>query len=192
MRILITKWIVVCKGGSMNRIPYFLLMMIVLLYCIGFVSCSGNQVTPEWTPQTINAELVWKHITVVTRYKNYSYWPGHEGVQPGNSPHGKLHRVFINKVLRDALPLESRVAPPGSIIVKENLSGDRELLNITVMAKVEGFDKEHGDWYWAMYQPDGKAVASGNIPMCVSCHAASYNDYIIIKRLDEPLPGSSK
>ncbi len=166
------------------RAGIFALLAVVLLF-----SCARAGEPPSLTLESVSADTVWQRITVESDFRKYDYWPGHEGVQPGNSPHGKLHRVYINKTLRDALPIATNIAPSGSIIVKENLSGDRQLLGISVMAKIEGYDSANGDWFWAIYQPDGKEIMSGKIPMCVSCHAASYNDYIIIKRLDEALPG---
>lgn len=163
-----------------------------LLVFAFFSSCARPREPVKFSAESVSAALLWNRIMVETNFRKYDYWPGHEGVQPGNSPHGKLHRVFINKTLRDALPAMSKLAPAGSIIVKENMSGDKELLSISVMAKIEGYDSANGDWFWAMYQPDGKALASGKLEMCISCHAASYNDYIIIKRLDEPLPKGTK
>jgi hypothetical protein len=110
-------------------------------------------------------------------------------VRPGQSPHGKYHEVYINKTLRDALPSATNKAPVGSIIVKENLDSSRKLTKISVMVKVEGFNPSAGDWWWANFDGSGKTTASGVVKGCIACHEGMKdNDYVIIRRLSEPLP----
>ncbi|GAB4375072.1 MAG: hypothetical protein Kow009_10500 [Spirochaetales bacterium] len=178
------------KGQAARMFSGFSLGLLLIL-SISVASC-GRKEEPVLSPVTINeasGERFWKRITEESDYRQYSYWPGHEGVQPGQAPHGVFHKVYINRTLREALPVASRVAPEGSLIVKENLNADRELNAITLMAKVKGFDPEHGDWYWAKYSPEGKVQAEGKVAGCIACHEGMRsNDYIIIKPLDRTLP----
>ena len=156
-----------------------------------FNACKKKEVTglPVFTLDEISGERLWNRIAVETDYKTYRYWPGHEGVQPGQSPHGIFHRVFANSMMVDSLPIPDRKAPYGAIIVKENLTIDKELNQITVMAKVEGFDPEHNDWFYAAFDKGGNVLAEGAPDGCVSCHTGMRdNDYIIIQALDKPLP----
>lgn len=154
--------------------------------------CTGSAPEPELPPLTveeISAESLWDRITVESEYTNYGFWPGHEGELPGQSPHGVIHRIYVNRTLLDSLPIRSRVAPDGAIIVKDNLNASRELEGITVMAKVAGYAPESGDWFWASYEPDGTAVTSGAVTGCISCHAGVVsNDYIIVRELDREVP----
>ncbi|HKJ86211.1 MAG TPA: cytochrome P460 family protein [Spirochaetia bacterium] len=153
-----------------------------------FASCEQALVEPDVEPigaEEISGERLWSRITEEAPFESYSFWPGDEGVQPGQAPHGPFHRIFVNKALFDAVPIASQEAPDGTIIVKENLDTSQELTGYTVMAKVEGFAPESGDWYWARYLPDGTVAAAGAIESCIVCHAGmKRNDYIIVHQLD--------
>ena len=175
----------------------------VLLGCLVFlISACTKEKEPILTPLTgaeISGERLWKRITVDSDYDIYAHWPGQKGLFPGQSPHGKFHEVYINAALASALPIASKTAPDGSIIVKENFNADKKLTNITVMAKVRGFNPDDGDWFWAMYDPQGKIVVSNNLAMegrvayCYECHAGvKDNDYVILWPLDAPLPAATK
>jgi hypothetical protein len=132
----------------------------------------------------INAQVLWQRMTVETDYTRYEYWPEHEGMRLGQSPHGAFHRIFVNNALITGLPSEDRKAPEGSIIVKENYDIDENLMALTIMAKVPGFDPENGDWFWARYSPDGEILAEGSLMGCITCHAgAAFNDYVIVGNL---------
>ena len=173
----------------MKRIVMFCCSAAVVMLL--FNSCEKEEVTsvPLLTLDEISGERLWNRITVETDYKTYRHWPGHEGVQPGQSPHGIFHRVFANSMLVDSLPIQDRKAPYGTIIVKENLTIDKELDKFTAMAKVEGYDPEHNDWFYAAFDKEGKVLAEGAPTGCVSCHAGMMdNDYIIIQALDQILP----
>lgn len=109
-------------------------------------------------------------------YRDWGTFPRRdEGFYPGNSPHGDLLRLFIDETAASA-PLEPK---HGSTIVKENFNEDEELLSITVMKRIEGFDPENGDWWYARYTADGEITTAdgkpvaGKVESCVNCHRAS-------------------
>ena len=170
----------------------FTLLLITVMLSLSLLSCEKKKSEPTLAPvkkDEASGERFWKRITEESNYREYSYWPGHEGMQPGQAPHGVFHKVFINKTLREALPVEDRIAPEGSIVVKENYNADKKLTSITLMAKVKGFSSEYGDWFWANYTPEGKVKVAGEVSSCISCHEGKRdNDYIIIKPLDKALP----
>jgi hypothetical protein len=162
-----------------------LIGVMVLLF-----SCARQEeiLTAHLKADEISGERLWQRIDSESPYRAYGEWPGHEGLRPGQSPHGVWHRVYTNRALRQALPINDGKAPFGTIIVKENYTPARELDKLTVMAKVEGYSPESADWFWAMYSPEGEVLAEGSPKGCVSCHSGKWdNDYIIIKNLDEPL-----
>ncbi|MFW5688095.1 MAG: cytochrome P460 family protein [Spirochaetota bacterium] len=143
---------------------------------------------PALTADEVSPDRLWDRITEEAPYTSYAQWPGESGVQPGQAPHGPFHRILVNKVLLDAVPVSGAIAPHGSIIVKENLNAGQELTGYTVMAKVDGYAPEDGDWYWARYLPDGTVAAAGAVESCIVCHAGMIaNDYVIVHPLDEPL-----
>lgn len=164
----------------MNKLIIYLLFTICLL-----VSCREEVEVLPLTSGEINGERLWTRISSDSKYTDYSFWPGHEGINPGQAPHGVNHRIFINKELIKALPIENRTAPGGTIIVKENMNADEKVVKITVMAKVEGYNPEGGNWFWAAYSPEGEVQAEGTPAGCVSCHVGMKdNDYIIVRPLD--------
>ncbi len=174
------------KSAGSRRIGPVVAVAVVTAFF--FASCEQELVEPDVDPisaEQISPERLWSRITEEAPFETYSFWPGDEGVQPGQAPHGPFHRIFVNKALYDAVPIPSQEAPDGSIIVKENLDTSQELTGYTVMAKVEGFAPERGDWYWARYLPDGTVAAAGAIESCIVCHAGmKRNDYIIVHQLD--------
>ena len=160
---------------------FFMVLAIALSGCRSYEEPSFKPLAVD----DISAETLWKRIAEETDFKRYSYWPGHEKIQPGQAPHGPFHRVFINRALLDGLPSPDRHAAEGSIIVKENLNSDQKVTGLTVMAKVTGFDSEAGDWFWASYSPEGEARRAGKLEGCIQCHAGMEdNDFVIIRLLD--------
>lgn len=115
----------------------------------------------------------------------YEHWAPYPGLPAefyeGSRPHGALLKTYVNRV-GAANPADP---PHGTVIVKENYSADEELAAITVMKRIEGYDPEHRDWWYAKYtasgdvaQQNGNAVA-GKVPSCRSCHAnAGGDDYV--------------
>ena len=121
---------------------------------------------------------LWNYITKVSPYKQWSFWPDHQGMQPGRAPHGRLHKVYVNDRALNS------VKPPvqyGSIEVKENYNKKRELKAITVMYKVNGYNPKDGDWFWVKYTPEGKAKPFGKPGGCIGCHGTrASNDFILV------------
>jgi cytochrome P460 len=142
---------------------------------------------PALSADSISAKVLWDRFTVESDYTDYGFWPGHTGVNPGQSPHGVFHRIYVNRTLLAALPIARLSAPDGALIVKDNLNAARQLDSITVMAKIDGYDPENGNWYWAKYEPDGTVQVAGALSGCITCHeGVAANDYVILRRLDEP------
>lgn len=163
-------------------------LLIILLSLLLF-SCGQEEerLVEPLSVDEISGERLWQRITEDTDYRNYGFWPGHEGYSPGQAPHGPVHRIFVNEPLLSELPIDPPVAPDGSIIVKENRQGDRSLTGYTVMAKVEGYTEAPAEWFWARYEPDGSILAEGAVGGCISCHGGVQdNDFIIVYPLDLP------
>jgi len=165
-------------------------LLVTLLLFTGCGAGEDSKRAEELDPlneEEISGGRLWTRIQEENDYRNYSYWPGHEGLQPGQAPHGPYHKVFINPTLSHALPIEEKEVPEGGIIVKENYSADEQLKSLTVMAKVDGYNSEGGNWFWAKYGPEGEIQAEGTPNGCTSCHSGMrQNDYVIIRPLDMP------
>lgn len=170
-----------------------LIVPTLTIVLLALFSCAQEAAEPEVDPialADISADALWERISNEAPFETYSSWPGEEGIQPGQAPHGPFHRIFLNRTLAQALPSRDRTAPHGAIIVKENMDTSQRVTGFTVMAKVEGYDPEHGDWFWATYGADGSVRAAGALESCIVCHAGMRsNDYVIVYPLDRPLDG---
>ena len=65
--------------------------------------------------------------------------------------------------------------PDGSIFVKEQFDKDKQFIGLTVMKKVDGYDPENKDWYWAIADTDARITNAGKLnsswtSACISCH----------------------
>ena len=164
------------------------LIILIIVVILGSCSKAAETRMDPISLSVISGTSLWNRITAEADYKTYSYWPGHEGIQPGQAPHGVYHQIYINRVLAGMLPIKSRTAANGTIIVKENFTNEKILDSITVMAKVKDYNPGAGDWFWAKYSPEGDVQAEGTPGGCISCHEGMEdNDYIIVRMLDTEL-----
>lgn len=138
-------------------------------------SAPREQAVPVQREQTFD-EKMWSWLQAA-QYKNWAPLPGQSAdAYPGESPHGDKLRLYVN---RTAVGRPNEL-PIGSMLVKENYAADGQtLMAITVMYRSRGFDPDHGDWYWAKYEPDGRVArmngmpVSGRVGMCIECHTSA-------------------
>ncbi len=117
----------------------------------------------------------------------------------GTPPHGKVLEYLETEVTLEG--------DSGLVMVKKNYAGagdpeelEHEVLedrlakldSVTVMLRREdGYDPDHGNWFWAKYKPDGSLaknpkgmklagrVAKGADKGCIACHqGAPGGDYV--------------
>lgn len=120
----------------------------------------------------------WTYITKTSPYTKWAFFEDHQDMQPGKAPHGPFHKVYVNDILTNA---EGTPVPEGSIVVKESYNEQKQKTAITVMYKIEGYNPEGGDWWWARYSTEGKGGPAGKLQMCIGCHQAKKaNDYIFV------------
>lgn len=136
--------------------------LFVLVLCFSVASFAGALPDPD-------GKAVWDYITK-NNYKSWALFPGTTYLYKGQSPHGAFLTSYINKTADDSL--KGKKFANGSIIVKENYMPDKKLGAITVMYKVDGYNKEGNDWFWGKYSPEGDVQASGKVAPCISCHSA--------------------
>ena len=140
-------------------------------------------------PPRIAADL-WKLMQTENYRKHWKMRPGSEAFYEGTSPHGAFLTTYVNDPAYSALEAGKKQLPPGSIIVTENYTPEKNLTYITVMYKLAGFDAENNNWFWAKYMPDGTPVAeepdgertelAGKVDSCIACHSERKdNDYIM-------------
>ena len=146
--------------------------LIMAMFLVGvFVSAAFLSRAGENTPPA-DGEKFWTYISKTNFYKKWGMWPGHEGMYPGNSPHGAYIRLYANDSALKAAKA-GKPMPYGAILVKENYDKDKKtLMVITPMYKVKGFNPDGDDWFWAKYSPDGTPMQVGKVEGCMNCHSA--------------------
>lgn len=158
-----------------------LLLGLSVVLAIGGLTCAQKEETPAGGIVTVSGADLWKTIGQEKPYTDYGFWPGLEGIMEGQSPHGALVRTFVNA---KALKPGPDAYPDGSIIVKENFMADTTLAKLTVMYKVKGYNPEGGDWFWAVYAPDGTVEMEGKIQSCIGCHGIrGDSDFVLLRSL---------
>jgi hypothetical protein len=154
-----------------------------LLAAMSFLIGGPLSAATDETMPAADAQAVWTYITETNPYTEWPPFPGHEGLYPGESPHGAYLKLYVNKPALLAIAAMKTDLPEGAILVKENYAEDREtLVAVTPMYKVGGYNPEGGDWFWAKYGADGQVAAEGKVASCIDCHrSVKDNDWIFTK-----------
>ena len=131
----------------------------------------GNKVAPS-------GEDLRKLIYEQTPYQEWALWPDKGKLFKGVEPHGVYVTVYVNDTALESIK-NAKGMDDNSIVLKENYSADKQLVSVTVMQKVKGYNLEGADWFWVKFSPDLKVTDEGKVTMCLSCHTdAKTNDYI--------------
>ncbi len=162
---------------------YFVILLTLLIVSIAFISYAGHErVVPyesvlKHMPWASGGDLRY-HITIHKPYHKWAMWPGKGEMYKGKEPHGAFLTTYVNENALDSIKKMNGMTEH-AIIVKENYSPNKELMAITVMYKVKGYNPEGGDWFWAKYDPKFNILAEGKVKECIDCHASEKNnDYI--------------
>jgi hypothetical protein len=116
-------------------------------------------------------------------YKSWQQFPGASPDLIKSGLHnGDFVRSYMNPVAVAAIANFTGTFPEGTILVKEQYSDAEGKVKTghTVMLKIDGYDSEHGDWFWVAYNAKGETtVHNGMAPYCSDCHAAAKaNDWV--------------
>ena len=166
-----------------------LLVLLVIVSAFLAIGCTtndsgGNETSnPETDSQQDAAEL-YTQITGDDDYQQWELMPGTTEMEPGTGVHGNLVTVYVSDEAFAAVEDNAETMPNGSIILKEGYSSDGELQEILLMQKIDGFDPEHNDWFWAAYSPDGEVAVEGQVEACQDCHSGAQDtDYVFTAEL---------
>ena len=108
--------------------------------------------------------------------------------------HNAYVEIFLNEKAVDSYVEVKPVFPVGPEVFKPLYSdpqGDR-FARLVIMVKMEeGYDSEHGDWWYGVYDESGTEMAyEGRIPECINCHAmAKETDYLFSRSVMKKLKG---
>ncbi|TGC08904.1 cytochrome P460 family protein [Methanolobus halotolerans] len=137
-------------------------------------------------PEDVDSELpgpdgaeVFTYITEENNYRTWELWPLREEMYASTSIHGPLLTTYVSEDAESAIRNRAGSLPSGSMAVRESYDTDGELREIGVRYKVEGYDTEHRDWFWAAYTPEGDIIVDGRVESCQECHSVvADNDYV--------------
>jgi hypothetical protein len=145
-------------------------LMILGLFSLAYAI---HETIPAETQITLpgpDAPKLYEYITVSKPYTRWEMWPGKGKMYKGTQPHGDFLTTYVNDAGLTAIRKMQGAMPDGSIIAKENYGPDRKFTGLSVMYKIKGFNPAASDWFWAKYNADGKALASGRVEGCIKCH----------------------
>lgn len=126
-----------------------------------------------------NGSEVYTYITEENNYRSWDLWPLKEERYASTSIHGPLLTTHVSDGTSSAIINRAGSLPYGSIVVRESYDAGGELREIGVRYKVEDYNPEHNDWFWAAYTPDGDIIAEGQVEACQDCHSIeANNDYV--------------
>lgn len=160
----------------MKRLATILILVCGLAAVPFYLAGQSGAATEETLPDP-EAEALWTYITSTNPYTDWPPFPGHEGIYPGESPHGAYLKLYVNKPALLAISAMEDEMPEGAILVKENYAEDKKtLVAVTPMYKVAGYNPEGGDWFWAKYDAEGETAAAGKVDGCINCHRTVEGD----------------
>jgi len=127
----------------------------------------------------LNAQVLWKYMTIENPYQHYPTWPGKEGFYESTMPPGNILKLYVNDIALETIVNKKGIFSDGALLIKENYTDNGKLFLITVMYKAKGFNPAGHDWYWVKYKPDGEARLEGKVDACIDCHVGvANNDYV--------------
>lgn len=126
-----------------------------------------------------DGDAVFNYITKENYYRTWDLWPFRKETYASISVHGPLITTYITEDAETAISERAGALPYGSMVVRESHDADGELREIGVRYKVQGYDPEHNDWFWAAYTPEGEIIVEGMAGSCQECHSVvADNDYV--------------
>lgn len=114
--------------------------------------------------------------------ESWALFPGTEPRMPGADPHGTTLTTYVNETARDSIEAGEVPLAYDSILVKDNFSGEGNVVSTTMMFRSEGFNPEAGDWFWMKWQPDQTIDAAGMLGTCQNCHEMAPGESYVLTR----------
>lgn len=157
---------------------HFRFPLIMASLFIGILALACGSDSPELPAP--NGQAVWDFLQESDYRQNWELWPGKGELYQGGEPHGALFTTYLNPIALDALEDLAGSIPNGGIIIKENYTPDAVFDLVTLMYKVDGFDDEYNDWFWAKIGAAGDVQAEGKLAGCQACHGGGrVNDFVL-------------
>jgi len=158
-----------------------------------FLFACGEKSTGD-TGSDLDTERAADLWQAIDGYESWGTVEGWEGlVESVDGTHGDFVQIWGNEVALTALAGDAAI-PDGGIFVKRGYAdakaaplSDQE--TVTVMQKIDGFDSENGDWFWASFYTATGDVAgvAGTSSSCSGCHSVDPDgDFVWFDDLEIP------
>ena len=166
--------------------------LFTLLLAFWMTGCAASTATPATaTPTILPTPTPQCSADVTPDFASYTTWTK---INPKPiKGHEVQVNIYVNDLAKDVyLSASGETFPECAMIVKTHLESaeSENVTAVTVMVKMPtGFDPENNDWWWGMYDKDGKvAEMSGKVPVCVACHKpAAAADYVFSQKVMEEI-----
>lgn len=146
---------------------------------IGQAIAGGGSLPPA------EGKAVYNYLTQTKDYQKWPLFPGTTTFYEGKHPHGALLTTYVSPEAQKAIQNRAGKIPNDGFIVKENYNPEKKLMAVTVMYRVEGYNPDAGDWFWAKYAADGSIQKEGKVAGCIGCHTAVIqNDWVFTGPLE--------
>jgi hypothetical protein len=164
---------------------------LIALLALSCAEKEGDNDTGESADDALAAEL-WAAIDGFESWTEPAGWEGIVASEDGT--HGPYVQIWTDADTLDALAAGEAPAD-GSILVKcgyqdaEGAAVGSDGHALTAMQKIEGYDPDHGDWFWAKFDAStGEAETAGSASFCYGCHEAfdPDGDGVIFDDLEAP------
>jgi hypothetical protein len=150
----------------MNKLKFWTFSIFLFVFTL-LISYSFDAGEPLDKEGKINAQALWKYMTIENPYQNYRTWPGKEGFYESTMPPGNILKLYVNDIALETIVNKKGIFSDGALLIKENYTDDSKLFLITVMYKTKDFNPAGHDWYWVKYKPDGEARLEGKVDACI-------------------------
>jgi hypothetical protein len=155
----------------------------LLSACLALIPATTGVFAAAAPPRVVAADL-WKDVEGYQKW--WVLWPKTQPMHPGTAPHGAFLSTYVNEKGRRSVDWKEKPMLETTMILLESYDADRHLVAVSLMRKVEGFNPDAGDWFWAEYGPNGGVRAEGKVEACIQCHGKqAENDYIFTAPLKE-------
>ena len=141
------------------------------LFLCATITIGGEEALPK-----AEGKAFYDYITTTSPYDQWPLFPGTEKLYEGKHPHGAFLTTYVNNVALKGINDKVGTLANGAIVVKENYTPEKELAAVTIMYRVQSYNQDAGDWFWAKYKADGSIEKEGKVAGCIGCHSAVINN----------------
>jgi hypothetical protein len=112
-------------------------------------------------------------------FRQYESWKK-ANAEPFRSKGHKRHMVndYVNGLGASIFAASNGTYPSHAAMAKEGWKDGKRVVVWLMEKRRPGYDKKHGDWFYATVSPAGEVKNAGKVASCIECHDQADNDYV--------------